>query len=256
MHQYVTDRPAITSGLAAVIVCILLFLTYKWDRAWKEAYAASCVDNLKQIGLALLNYESVYESLPPSYVVDAQGNPLYSWRVVLAAYMGRESNETDGQILMNNFRFNERWDSSHNSKLHNMRPRLFFCPAQPKALRRGFSSYLAVVGSKTLFPPHGQTRRLSEIADAPRTTWMLVESQDSSIHWMEPRDLAWDDLSFRSDAPSRPSVSSNHRTGHHAGIHVVAADDSISYIHGNVDIEDVKAMFEINNIKPILPVKQ
>ena len=37
----------------------------------------------KQLGLALLAYERAYGSFPPAYVADANGKPLYSWRVLI-----------------------------------------------------------------------------------------------------------------------------------------------------------------------------
>ena len=47
-----------------------------------------CVNNLKQIALALHNYEEVYKVLPPAYTVDAQGRPLHSWRTLILPYPG------------------------------------------------------------------------------------------------------------------------------------------------------------------------
>ena len=76
-------RTIIVSG--SVAICSLALLTW-FVRAVvhgrEEALSAQCVCNLKQLGLALLNYESTYGTLPPAYVADPHGRPLYSWRVV------------------------------------------------------------------------------------------------------------------------------------------------------------------------------
>ena len=66
---------------------------------------------------------------------------------------------------------------------------------------------------RTLFPSHGRTRRLADVRDDPTSTLMIVESVNTSIHWMEPRDLEWDRMSFSVNDRSRPSISSEHRVG-------------------------------------------
>jgi prepilin-type processing-associated H-X9-DG protein len=54
----------------------------------EAARRAQCVNNLSQIGLALLNYEATHQTFPPGYVsnFDAQGNdtgPGWGWAAML-----------------------------------------------------------------------------------------------------------------------------------------------------------------------------
>jgi hypothetical protein len=37
-----------------------------------------CGNNMKQIALALLNYNDSYGTLPPAYVTDKNGQPVHS----------------------------------------------------------------------------------------------------------------------------------------------------------------------------------
>jgi hypothetical protein len=58
-------------------------------QAFREATRRSdCHGNLQRIVLAMLIYERQHGTLPPAYTVDASGQPLHSWRVLLLPYVG------------------------------------------------------------------------------------------------------------------------------------------------------------------------
>lgn len=212
----------------------------------EDAHSCQCTGHLKQLGLALLNYESAYGCLPPAYVADAHGKPLYSWRVVLMAYLEREEN-WDDRPLSKAFRFDEAWDGPNNRRLRDMRPPSLFCPSHPESAENGFTSYVAVVGPRTLFPSTGKSRKLTEIRDDPQSTLMLVESESAGVHWMEPRDLDWDTMSFRVNDRSRPSISSEHRVGSYPGPHVVTANDGVGYLPDGVSPDTVRSLLTIDD---------
>jgi hypothetical protein len=48
-----------------------------------------CVNNMKQVALAILKYEAKHGHLPPAYVADASGKPMHSWRVGLLVEASR-----------------------------------------------------------------------------------------------------------------------------------------------------------------------
>jgi hypothetical protein len=240
-------RPIITFG--SIAVCSLTFLTWSLGaigRAREEARSAQCVGSLKQLGLALLNYASAYGCLPPASVVDPHGKPLYSWRVVLMAYLQGAEGWNDRQ-LTERFRFDEPWDSPANRELHGMRPPIFFCPSHSEGDQKGFTAFAAVVGPRTLFPGDGRTSRLADIRDDPRSTLMLVESVNTSVHWMEPRDLEWESMSFLVNDRSRTSISSAHRVGSYPGPHVVAADDGVAFLKDSMPPDFIKALLAIDD---------
>ena len=220
--------------------------------AREAARSAQCECHFKQLGLALLNYESTYGCLPPAYVADAQGKPLYSWRVLLMAELDR----TDGWIgdeFWKKFRFDEPWDSPSNRAFHSIRPSSLFCPSDPEAAERGFTSILAVVGPGTLFPGEGESGRLADVRDDPNSTLMLVESANAAIHWMEPRDLDWNAMSFRVNDPSRPSISSKHPSGAYRGAHAVTANDMVRSLREDRSLESIKAMLLIDDGAKVEP---
>ncbi len=71
------------------IIAVLIALLLPAAQAAREsARRASCVNNLKQIGLALYNYETALLTFPPGYIslFDAQGNdtgPGWGWAALL-----------------------------------------------------------------------------------------------------------------------------------------------------------------------------
>src|SRR5713226_2285044 len=41
-----------------------------------------CLNNIRNITLALQNYAALSGSLPPAYIADENGRPMHSWRVM------------------------------------------------------------------------------------------------------------------------------------------------------------------------------
>lgn len=168
--------------------------------------------------MALHNYHDVYGSFPPAYIADANGKPMHSWRVLILPYFYETG-------IYDQYRFDEPWDGPHNRDLaRRVSNSHWHCPSGPLGDGSPLTEYVLVVGSGTAFP--GQTcTSLSDIHDGPANTIVLVEIANSDIHWMEPRDLEIDQMSFRINDANRPSISSPHP----AGPAVVFADGITAY---------------------------
>lgn len=63
--------------------------------------------NLKNISMAIFNYESVHKKFPPRIVTDADGNALYSWRGLVLPFLEEKE-------LYEKFRLDKPWDSPYN----------------------------------------------------------------------------------------------------------------------------------------------
>ncbi len=94
------------------------------EKVREAADRALSANNLKRIGLALLEYQSDHNAFPEPAIHGENGMPLLSWRVAILPHLGEEEN-----ALYVRFRLNEPWDSEHNRKLLKEMPEVYAPPA-------------------------------------------------------------------------------------------------------------------------------
>ena len=66
-------------------------------------YQSSCRNNMRQLMLAMLNYESANGHFPPAYIADDDGKPMHSWRVLILPFL-------EGNHIYDQYDFSEPWD--------------------------------------------------------------------------------------------------------------------------------------------------
>ncbi len=72
-----------------VVLCTPIALMGRGIRDAREAARQSqCAAACSQLLLALHNYHSEYNALPPAYIADSSGKPMHSWRVLLLPFVG------------------------------------------------------------------------------------------------------------------------------------------------------------------------
>lgn len=193
---------------------------------------SSCVENLRQIGLAMQSYHDRYGSFPPAYVADEDGKPMHSWRVLLLPYLGE-------QWVYDQYDFNEPWDGPHNRSLAGLIPGAYHCPDDFGAAAEE-TTYVMIVGRETISDgPTG--RSTEEITDGTARTILLVETSHSGINWLEPRDLPADRISYRINDGTPRGIRSNHP----GTAHVLLADGSVQALDVQIDAQTVRAMSTI-----------
>jgi len=142
---------------------------------------AQCVNNLKQIALALYNYERAYKVLPPAYTVDASGRPLHSWRTLVLPYLEQES-------LYRTIDLSKPWNDPANARANEAMPPVFRCPGASGPPNT--TSYLAITGPDGYLIGEG-SRRLAEITDDHASTLAVIEADDEhAVPWMAPVDAS------------------------------------------------------------------
>jgi prepilin-type processing-associated H-X9-DG protein len=196
-----------------------------------------CKNNLRQLALAMRNYHDTYRSFPPAYIADKEGRPIHSWRVLLLPFLGCSA-------LYEQYRFDEPWNGPHNRTLASVMPSVFRCPFDtgPETT----TSYVVVVGSKTIFPPN-KTIAIKDITDGTSNTILLVEAADSGINWLEPRDMSYLEAVRGINPKSGWGISSHHD----GGAQVALADGSVRFLSDETAVEQLRRMLERDDGLPV-----
>jgi prepilin-type processing-associated H-X9-DG protein len=205
--------------------------------AREAARRNACANNVKQIEIALANYHDKYQSYPPAYVADANGQPMHSWRVLILPYL--EAND-----VYTAYNFDEPWDGPNNSKLADRMPEVFRCPSNIEA--SPLTNYVAVVGADTAWPG-AVGRKRTEIHDGQANTIQVVEAGGSGIHWMEPRDLTLDEAVKGVNAAAGPGIMSNHPGGANVGF----CDAHVLYLPEDTPPDVLRALFTVDGNEDI-----
>jgi len=200
------------------------------------------MNNLRQISLACLNYDSAVGHLPPAAVIGPDGKPWHSWRVLILPYLG----ELD---LYKQYDFSEPWDSPKNAALVAKVPNVFRDPAADG--EDGSTHYAVLVGEATLFPPGGNPKmavagagagrapgargtKLIEVADGTSNTIMVATVNPArKIPWTKPEDIVVDD-----DGPSigtREGIGAIHPAGAGVAGIVATSDGAVRVLSAALD---------------------
>lgn len=190
---------------------------------------ALCMNNLGRIARALNEYAATHGTYPPPVVYDSEGKALYSWRVLIL----NELREFD---LHNQFRFDEPWDSDHNSNLLGTRcPRVYISPGRPGLRSVGESNYFLIVGEGTIFPSSNRSLGPSDIKDGPSNTLLVVEASNFIHEWSKPIDI---DFSFWQGNSGGLGVGGTHADGFTAAF----ADGRPAWVPAQTPPEMIRCM--------------
>ncbi len=218
----------ISAGIALIIFAVVVILGA--TSAIPAARRNGCTCHMAQLGVAIQNYHDVYKTFPPAYIADAKGKPLLSWRVLILPFM-------EEQAFYNQVHFDEPWDSPHNRSIaKQFDSSIYCCPAAVRNTNE--TGYVAVVGPQTAWPGEKPVK-ISEVRDGTSKTIFVVEIADSGIHWMEPRDLSFDQaLQGINPKVTGPRISSHHN----GGVMALWGDAHVSFLADDVPIETLRAL--------------
>ena len=147
------------------------------SRANHAAKRTMCVNNQRQIMLAMLNYESANRHFPAASETAEDGTPMHSWRVLILPFL-------DQQALYDQYDLSQPWDSPANLKLVDQMPDVYRCPFSAETSRTNFK---LVVGPGSLFDAEEQT--FAAIKDGSSNTIAIVEDAVNPVEWTRPSDV-------------------------------------------------------------------
>ncbi|MEZ6133761.1 MAG: DUF1559 domain-containing protein [Pirellulaceae bacterium] len=203
---------------------------------------AACMNNLRQIALALNQYAAQHGSYPPPIVYDDKGKPKHSWRVLILRELGQPS-------LYAQYNFDEPWDSPSNIQLLGNRcPRVYISPAIANSRNLAETNYFLVTGKNTVFPPSGSLRP-SEVSDGLNKTLLVVESDNSIVEWTKPIDIDFSKLNSRIGATGPNTIGGVHQ----GGATSVFADGTPAWIPDDISPEMLDSLITPNGGEPVDP---
>lgn len=209
------------------VIGVLVGLLLPAVQAAREAARRNMsLNNMKQIMLGLLNYESARGALPAYANFDSEGKPLLSWRVHILPFI-------EQQALYQKFHLDEPWDSPHNKALIPLMPAIYVDPSSPHPPTDGLTHYLGVKGPGSYFDGALEGRRLKDMTDGLSNTMSVVQVNDArATVWTRPDD--WELVD------GNPFAGLG---GPHPGIFLAAfGDGHITAVSTEVDPTVLKAM--------------
>ncbi len=200
----------ITSTMLPVIAVLIALLLPAVQAAREAARRSTCINNLKQVALAMHSYHDQHGVLPPVSTFDPEGRPLLSWRVVILPYLGHEK-------LYHQFKLDAPWDSPANKPLMAQMPPVFACPSWPNGGPES-TTYQVLIGPGTLFEK-AVGIAFREVTDGTSNTLMVLETK-TLTPWTQPTALTY--------TPKQPieGLGSYHTGGFNAAF----ADGSVRFI--------------------------
>jgi prepilin-type processing-associated H-X9-DG protein len=213
----------IVGGVALFGFCIIgilvALLLPAIQAARTSARRAQSMNNLRQIGLALHNYHEIYRQLPPAYVTDSQGKPLYSWRVLILPFIEQNA-------LYEQFDKTKAWNAPENLAISNMMVPVFRSPGDGSVAPNG-TSYVCFTGPNTVLPGD-KGISFASCTDGLSNTIMVVETQGIQGSWAAPNDID-------TGNKPRPAIPPNAIKGNFpGGTNVLFADGSVQFMRDTI----------------------
>lgn len=214
-------------AVIAVVVVVLALLLPAVRFSREPERRTQCGNNLKQIAMALLNYEAEYGALPPAYTVDAEGQPLHSWRTLILPYL-------EHQTIYDKIDLSKPWNDPANSDAYQTELSAYQCPSA--ACPANHTTYLAVVAPNGCFRP-GKPRKLSEFTDDLSMTLMVIDvDADRHVHWMAPTDVREQQILELGTAAHLP---------HRGGFQAAFVSGDVRFLSLELDAAKLRALISI-----------
>ncbi len=138
------------------------------EEAQQEAAQAARTNSLRQLLLAMHNYESTYRVTPFLHTADGRLSEDLSWRVRVLPFIEMAD-------LYNSFDLSQPWDSEKNKPLAEKMPQIYG--------KDGMTNMCWIVS---------EVKRFADITDGLSNTICMIESKEL-VPWTEAKDISLED---------------------------------------------------------------
>jgi hypothetical protein len=238
-------RAAIAFALAVACSCAVqsAMILPALNAANTTARKFEDMNNLKLLGMAMLNYEKNFQFFPHAAICGKDGKPLLSWRVAILPYL-------DCAYQYKQFKFDEPWDSPHNMKLLKDMPAIYR-PVN-RDVPANHTCYQVFIQDGKDKPGEGHAPFYADVREGPRLekfsdgvahTFLVVEGSQP-VPWTKP-----DDIPYSADRPL-PVLGGQFADGFNACF----ADGTVRFIRGTVSEAVLRALITCDGGEPISAV--
>ena len=195
--------------------------------AQSAARRAQSTNNLKQMGLALLQYEQTHHVFPPGGVFDQLGRPFQSWQTLILPYMEQEA-------LYQRINFDAPWNAYVNQPVFQtgilayQRPGVDVFKNESGYALSHYAASVDMLGGD-------QPRRLADVSDGTSSTLMVGEVVGDFKAWGEPTNWRDPRLGLNKSPRGFGSVSPG-------GVSFLFVDGSVRFIKNSVDPTVLEAL--------------
>ncbi|MDC0308569.1 MAG: DUF1559 domain-containing protein [Planctomycetaceae bacterium] len=201
-----------------ILIGILIALLLPVARSIsKPSGRSACKNNLKHIGLALHNYHDTYGGFPPAYTMDAQGNPLHSWRTLILPFV-------DQAPLYDTIDLTKPWDDPVNAEAFAQTLPIYRCPSTERSL----TVYHALITDDSFLTPT-ESKVLETNPDNAETLMVIEVAEEHAVHWMDPQVI-----------DAKVSLGFNEETEfqHSEGTHGLMVDGAVRFVPADTSAKE------------------
>lgn len=234
-------------SLGAIVIFIslcasFLMLLPAMNDARRVLPRMECLNNLRNIIVALQNYASVNDGFMPRAGTELSD---LSWRVQLLPLM-------DESALYQSYHRDKPWNDASNDEFAKIWIKAYSCPSNPNlkdSQGRYYTAYALMTGPGTAFDGP-QTMSLDELGFGPglSQTMLIGEACGANIVWNEPREI---DVARERPGVNLPGKSQGTSSGwlstyHKDQANIAFADGAVKSISMKIDPEVLKAMASVD----------
>jgi hypothetical protein len=180
-------------GMGVLIIGVLVALLLPAVGAARDAARRMADSNsMRQVSLAILNYESAYKRLPPPEVTNSQGEKVWSWRVALLPFV-----EEVGLYQSIDFMDMQPWNSPKNKFMQGESPRVFqsLRANHPRGSQACNVFVISAPQPAKVVPAfvEGEQARIGDFEDGLANTIVAIMLVKHSTEWANPANLTIDE---------------------------------------------------------------